>query len=151
MSQRWVDNFHTGYNLIALRRLAEITGGKDCDRSVRKGFEFYIKHFFTEEGIAKYYHDRIHPIDIHAVAQSIITLVELRDLQDGDLELAHNVFQWAWDHMRNPAGYYYFQVGRFAKRNISYMRWSQAWMLLSLVVLAQASDYELDDLVDPQF
>ena len=137
-SQRWIDNFHTGFNLGALMRIGEITGREEFKRSVGRGFEFYRKHFFQDDSIARYYHDRSYPIDIHAIAQSIITLVELRALRDDGLQLARAVFQWAWGHMRDPAGYYYFQQGRFVTKKIPYMRWSQAWMLLALATLAES-------------
>ena len=138
-SQRWIDNFHTGFNLIALRRLAAVSGRDDFSQSVQKGLEFYRKHFFQENGVAKYYHNRTHPIDIHAIAQSIITLVELRDLRDDNLSLAQRVFQWAFNNMREPTGCYYFQKGRLITNRNLYMRWSQAWMLLALVTLAEGS------------
>jgi hypothetical protein len=144
-SQQWIDNFHTGFNLIALRRIGAITNRDDFNQSVRRGFEFYRKHFFQETGVVKYYHNRTHPIDIHAIAQSIITLVELRDLRDDSLSLAQKVFQWGWDHMRDPTGCYYFQKGCLLTDKNIYMRWSQAWMLLALAILAEGSDSTLND------
>jgi hypothetical protein len=135
-SQKWIDNFHTGFNLVALKRLGKIASRTDFKQSVERGFEFYRKNFFQNDGRVKYYHNQTYPIDIHAIAQSIITLVELGELRDDSLSLARVVCQWAWDHMRNPAGYYYYQQGRFVTKKISYMRWSQAWMLLALATLA---------------
>ena len=35
---------------------------------------FYKTHFLAPESIPKYFHDRIYPIDIYSVAQSIITV-----------------------------------------------------------------------------
>ena len=143
-SQGWIDNFHTGSNLVALRRIAAITDSSECNRSLREGFEFYRKHFLQEGGVVQYYHNRTYPIDLHAIAQSIITLVELRDLQDDSLALALNVFQYARQHMRDPSGYFYFQKGRFITNKSAYMRWCQAWMLLALTVLADGSQAALD-------
>jgi hypothetical protein len=138
-SQKWIDNFHTGYNLVALRRIGDVTDNADFKRSVRKGLAFYRQHFFQDNGIVRYYHNCTYPIDIHAVAQSIITLVELKDLQDNCLPLAQAVLQWALGHLHDPAGYFYFQKGRFITKKIPYMRWSQAWMLLALATLAEGS------------
>jgi hypothetical protein len=105
----------------------------------------------TENGVAKYYHDRTHPIDIHAVAQSIITLVELRDLRDDNFSLAQNVFQWAFDDMRDPTGCYYFQKCRLITNRNLYMRWSQAWMLLAVAILAEGSQFKVEHrLCDPR-
>jgi rhamnogalacturonyl hydrolase YesR len=139
-TQKWIDNFHTGYNLIALRRISSSTGLNQFDESIRKGFDFYKNHFFGDDGVAKYYHDRTYPIDIHAIAQSIITLVEFRDLAGDSLSVAEGVFKWAIRHMRDADGWYYFQKGPFITKKGPYMRWCQAWMLLALAVLAEASD-----------
>jgi hypothetical protein len=41
--------------------------------------------------------------------------------------------------MRDSRGRYYFQKGRLITNKNIYIRWSQAWMLLALVLLARAS------------
>ena len=86
------------------------------------------------------FHDGIYPIDIHSVAQSIITLLELKGLDAGSVSLAHSVFDWASENMWDRQGYFYYQVLPFYKNKISYMRWSQAWMLLALATLLEKSD-----------
>ncbi|MGE0090595.1 MAG: delta-aminolevulinic acid dehydratase, partial [Bacteroidales bacterium] len=67
--QNWIDSFHTGYNLDALMCYQENTGDKSFAGNIEKGFEFYIKSFFLEDGTPKYYHNRVYPIDIHCPAQ----------------------------------------------------------------------------------
>ena len=136
-TQRWIDNFHTGYNLCALRTIGQYAEISEFESHMRKGFEFYRKHFFREDGAPKYFHDRAYPIDIHSVAQSIITLVALKDLDKSNIELAHSVFKWAINNMWNKQGYFYYQKKRFYKNRISYMRWSQAWMLFAMSALAE--------------
>jgi hypothetical protein len=134
-SQRWVDNFHTGYNLEALHSIGRLLETSEFESSMRRGFEFYRAHFFREDGAAKYFHDRAYPLDIHCVAQSILTLFEFRDLHPENVELAHSVFGWAMKHMWDERGYFYYRVLR-----TSYMRWSQAWMLLALSSLLGEAD-----------
>lgn len=138
-SQQWIDNFHTGYNLGGLRDLSRYAGTDEFDDVIRGGFEFWRRHFFNADGSVRYFHDLTHPIDIHSVAQSIITLVEFRDLDLGNLSLAHSVLQWAIHHMWDDRGYFYYRVLRSHTNRISYMRWSQAWMLLAIVTLQEAS------------
>lgn len=135
--QRWVDNFHTGYNLCALRTIRRSAGTAEFDDSIRTGFEFYRRNFFREDGAPKYFDDRTYPIDIHSVAQSIITLVEFGDLDEENLVLAQSVLRWADANMLGSDGYYYYQVHPSYKNRISYIRWSQAWMLLALSVLLE--------------
>jgi len=134
-TQRWVDNFHTGYNLSALRSVGRYAGTLEFQPHIRRGFDFYRKHFFREDGAPRYFHDRTYPIDIHSVAQSIITLLEFKDLDGGNVKLALSVFDWAMEQMRDEQGYFYYQVLPLYKNKIPYMRWSQAWMLLALSML----------------
>jgi len=134
-SQRWIDNFHTGFNLVALRRISEYGQTTEFESSIRRGFDFYKAHFFREDGAPKYFHNATHPIDIHSVAQSLITLVEFRDFGKDNIDLAESVLAWTLRNMWDKRDFFYFQKhARFMVRT-SFMRWSQAWMLLALSTL----------------
>lgn len=135
-TKQWIDNFHTGYNLCALDRISSALGIHEFHPAIRRGFDFYSSHFFRADGAARYFHQRTYPIDIHCVAQSIITLVTLRHLAPGNVSLALSVFRWATDHMWDERhGYFFYRVLRFCTIRTSYMRWSQAWMLAAISVL----------------
>jgi hypothetical protein len=134
-SQRWIDNFHTGYNLCALQTISRYLETTEFEVVLRRGFEFYCKHFFREDGAVTYFHDRRYPIDAHCVAQSILTLLKLKELDPGNLALAHSVFQWALTHLWDDQGFFYYRVLRSCTIRVSYMRWSQAWMLLAMATL----------------
>jgi len=136
-TQAWVDNFHTGYNLCALRNIGRYLDIEEFEPQIHRGFDFYRKHFFREDGAPKYFHDRVYPIDIHSVAQSIITLITLNDLDENNGTLADTVLQWALSNIWDERGYFYYQMTPYYKNKISYMRWSQAWMLLALAMLLQ--------------
>jgi len=131
-TQRWVDNFHTGYNLCALRSISESLYTPEFDPVICRGFAFYRQHFFRADGAARYFAHRTYPIDIHSVAQSAVTLVTLRDLDPRNINLAVSVIGWAMAHLWDSRGYFYYRATRFSTNKISYMRWSQAWMLLAL-------------------
>ena len=135
-TQQWIDNFHTGYNLVALNNICKYTGVDDFRSNIERGYDYYEKHFFTEEGIAKYFHNKIYPIDIHSITQSIVTLVELKEYGKKSIALALNVCCWALQNMRSPQGFFYYQKTRYLKIKIPYMRWSQGWMLYGLAKLA---------------
>ena len=128
-------NFHTGYNLGALRDINEFLETREFEPQIKRGFEFYRTHFFREDGAPRYFHDRTYPIDVHCVAQSIITLLAFRDLHPTGVPLAYSVLQWAMDHMWDERGFFYYRVLRVGTIRTSYMRWSQAWMLLALATL----------------
>jgi hypothetical protein len=138
-TQRWIDNFHTGYNLGALRSIGRDLGTGEFTTSVRRGFDFYRANFFREDAAPKYFHDRSYPVDIHCVAQSILTLLAFQDLDSSNLELAQRVFQWARKHMWDERGFFYYRILRLGAIRTSYMRWSQAWMLLALSTLLSES------------
>ena len=148
LSQRWIDNFHTGYNLCALQAVGRYAATTEFNGVLERGYEFYRRHFFRKDGSVRYFHDRNYPIDIHCVAQSIITLVTLKDMDPGNLRLAHSVLGWALTHLWDDRGFFYYRVLRSHTNRISYMRWSQAWMLLAMVMLQEASRSEGTDELD---
>lgn len=131
-AQRWIDNFHTGFNLCALREIGENLQTDEFDHHQLLGFRFYRHHFFREDGAARYFHDQTYPIDIHSVAQSIITLLTFKDFDPQNRQLAQRVFEWAMKHMWDEQGCFYYRVLRTCTIRTSYMRWSQAWMLLAM-------------------
>jgi hypothetical protein len=134
-SQHWIDNFHTGYNLCALRAIGRYAETDEFESRIRHGFEFYRTHFFRDDGAARYFHNRTYPLDIHCVAQSIITLLAFKDLDSTSVELAQSVLRWAMKHMWDDRGFFYYRVLRLHTIRTSYMRWSQAWMLLAMATL----------------
>jgi hypothetical protein len=139
-TQKWIDNFHTGYNLVALKKFSEYSGNTDVMENIRKGFQFYIENLFTDDGIPKYYHDQTYPLDIHSVAYSIVTLVEFKKFDKRNIDLANLIFTWSIKIMQSKSGYFFYQKNRFFKSRIPYMRWSQAWMLLALTTLLKNCD-----------
>lgn len=144
-SQRWIDNFHTGYNLRALQSVCRYATTSEFQLSTRRGFEFYRTHFFREDGAVRYFHDRTYPIDIHSVAESILTLLAFKDLDPRNVSLAQSVFRWAMNHMWDDRGFFYYRVLRLGTIRTSYMRWSQAWMLLAMSTLLRELKAEVRD------
>ena len=147
-TQKWIDNFHTGFNLGALRSVTRSLGTDEFEPRIRRGFEFYRSKFFLEDGSVRYFHNNTYPIDTHCLAQSIITPLDLKDLDAGNLALAQSVFQWTMDHMWDERGFFYYRKLRLLKIRTSYMRWTQAWMFLALAMLlselAPAIDLTID-------
>lgn len=134
-TQQWVDNFHTGFNLGALQQIDQDLQTSEFEPHLRRGFDFYKNHFFLDDGAVRYFHNKTYPIDIHCVAQSIITLLAFRNYDAGNVALACKVFEWAKTHMWDDRGFFFYRVLRGGKIRTPYMRWSQAWMLLALSAL----------------
>jgi hypothetical protein len=134
-TQKWIDNFHTGFNLSALQSIRRHIGTSEFDDHLQRGFAFYRKSFFLKSGAVRYYHDRDYPVDSHCVAQAITTLIDCQELDPDSIHMSRSVFHWAMKHMWDDRGYFYFRVFRFGKNRISYIRWTQAWMLLAMTML----------------
>jgi len=128
---QWIDSFHTGYNLECLSEYQRYSGDESYKDVISRGFQFYLDHFFMEDGRCKYYHNSLYPIDIHASAQFIITLVRLNQLQPNQ-PMAERVLMWIIDHMQDKKGFFYFQIKKGLRIKIPYIRWSQAWMFYAM-------------------
>lgn len=141
--QSWIDSFHTGYNLDGLIAYEEKTGDISFHSYIEKGFDFYIKHFFEEDGTPKYYHDQKYPIDIHCSGQLFITLHHLHQF-DKYQNLAERVLAWTIKNMQDKRGYFYYQLKKGISTKISYMRWSNAFMFnaLSYYILSRCKTIE---------
>ena len=125
--QSWVDSFHTGYNLDALIAYEEQMGDCSFHKYVEKGFDYYIRHFFEEDGMPKYYDNRTYPIDIHCPGQLLVTLARLHRTADYE-SLVEKVLDWTIRNMQDRKGYFYYQLKPGFSSRISYMRWSNAFM-----------------------
>jgi hypothetical protein len=125
--QSWIDSFHTGFNLDALEFYKKYTGDQSVLEAIDKGFDFYLNHFFLEDGTPKYYHNKTYPIDIHCPGQLLVTLSTLEKTQDNQL-LAEKVLSWTIQNMQDKKGYFYYQIKRGISSKIPYMRWSNAFM-----------------------
>ena len=128
---QWIDNFHTGYNLEAMAIYRRASGDRDFDEVFRKGMDYYLSRFWTSEGMPRYYHDRLYPIDLHAPAQLLATLHK-SGLSHQHQELIRRVLDWTIRHMQSPKGYFYYQKRPLYTNKIPYMRWTQAWMFYGM-------------------
>ena len=131
----WVDNFHTGFVLTSLKRIGELLGSNEFEEGISRGYAFWKERMFLDDGVPMYYPDRIYPIDIHSVAQAILTFLEFADRDPEAQEWAERVAAWSIEHMQDPDGFFHFQIHRRYRIRIPYMRWSQAWMLRALTEL----------------
>ena len=128
---QWIDNFHTAYNLECIAEYMKYSGDKNYENQLEKGFQYYINTFFTDDGIAKYYHNSMYPVDIHAPAQMVITLAKLNKFQEykGSMD---KVLTWTINNMQSEKGFFYYHYNKHFSSKIPYMRWAQAWMFYSL-------------------
>jgi len=135
LHHQFVDNFHTGFNLVALKDWMNLTGEDIWDEELKNAYKYFLDTFWLEDGCPKYYHNSLYPIDIHCSAQGIVTCLKMREYDDRGLPMAKKIARWAIAHMQDKAGYFYYQKTRWYTNKISYMRWSQAWMFYALCFL----------------
>ncbi|PCH68697.1 MAG: delta-aminolevulinic acid dehydratase [Bacteroidales bacterium] len=128
---RWIDNFHTGFNLEALSDYRKYAKDSSFDQQIQLGLDYYLANFFAEDGTPKYYNNSVYPIDIHCPAQLPITLSSLNVLKENQ-EIVDRVLKWTISNLQDQSGYFYFQSGTKGINKIPYIRWAQAWMFLSL-------------------
>jgi hypothetical protein len=127
--QRWIDSFHTGFNLQSiLYFLREGFGDNDCQAFTR-GVRFYAQNLFLHDGTAKYYHDRCYPIDIHSYAQAIVLF---SNMGEEYRELLRRIVTRMLATFHDQGGYFYFQRTRRFTNKIPYMRWAQGWAFHAL-------------------
>ena len=129
---QFIDNFHTGFNLVALREWMDYTGDRRWDKNLISAYRYFIETFWLNDGTPKYYYNSLYPIDIHCSAQGIITCLKLAEFDDRSLELAKKIAVWAIENMWDNKGYFYYQKTKYFTNKISYIRWAQAWMFYAL-------------------
>jgi hypothetical protein len=133
--QKWVDSFHTGFNLQALQYFITEGYGAHCQRAYELGLKYYADSFFLSDGTPKYYDEKVFPLDIHSPCQALVVLSHRLAAR---FDLADKVLGWMLRHMLSPQGYFYFRKGRFFTNKIPYMRWSQAWAFHALTSYSES-------------
>ena len=128
---QFIDGFHTGYNLEALDLIRNALDVTEFDESIEKGLAYYKTHFFDEDGGAKYYNNNRYPLDMHSVAQAVITLLKVGGTQE-DFDLAEKVINWSINelYLSDKKRFVYQKTKRFVNK-INYTRWTQAWVYYS--------------------
>ncbi|MDD3886238.1 MAG: hypothetical protein PHI35_05165 [Victivallaceae bacterium] len=128
--QNWIDSFHTGFNLEALRRFIRLGITPEYAEKYRRGVEFYAGHFFEKDGTPDYYADRFYLADIHAPAEAVTFFSGEGEAYAG---LVDRVLRWTFENMYDPkTGLFFFRRARRFTIRTPYMRWSEAWALRAL-------------------
>ena len=139
-TNHWIDNFHTGYNLDALKCYIEYSGDRDYEGVLRTGLEFYKRHFFEDSGRPKYYHNRTYPVDSQCASQAMDTLANASEYDGSSLQLGLKVAEWTIGNMRDREGFFYYRqypLGIRAKTPM--LHWAQATTYKGLVSLLKGA------------
>ena len=139
VNQGWVDNFHTAYVLLSLKRISDAVPGlaAGADDGLERGVRYWLDNFFLDDGTPKYYNNATYPVDIHSVAAAIIALCEMRQADSRMLPLARKVAEWVTANLCDPAGFFYYQRRKHRLVRTPFIRWGQAWMAYALARLLE--------------
>jgi hypothetical protein len=147
-SEAWIDNFHTGFVLVSMLEYIHFSHDCEVEESLERGYHYWKSAFFTGDGLPKYFSNRLYPIDIHSVAQSVLSYLAFSKLDPEATDRALRLAEWACSNMQDAAGYFHYQIGHRLRNRIPYIRWSQAWMFRALseccLLAAESSNQKLD-------
>jgi hypothetical protein len=124
----FIDSFHTGFNLQAIRFILAEGLGEGCRAGYERGVAYYRDRFFLPDGTPKYFHHRVYPIDIHAPAQAVAFFSSMGT----DQALVSRIVEWMVANMQAVDGHFHFRKERLWTNTIPYMRWAQAWAFHAL-------------------
>lgn len=127
----WVDGFHTAYVLSALDDVVR-RGVVDAGRALATGLSFYVERLIDPDGAARASVDSRYPVDCHAAATAIWMLSRFGHVDGRSPAIAGEVLSWTLEHLRRADGGFAFQQHRRHRNSVSYVRWSDAHMLLAL-------------------
>ncbi len=133
---RWVDNFHTGFNIESLQTIQDCLQLDDYTAVLDSVISYYLDHLFDDAGLPKYYSNHLYPVDVHVLAESIIILRLLREKGYQGKPSRRLVIEKSLIDLlvqfQDEAGYFYYQKLPRGWNKIPYIRWGQAWMFYAL-------------------
>lgn len=139
---KWIDNWHTAYDLDALKWYIQSTGDKTFNINLEKGYNFFKKNFFYDDGKPKYYYNKLRWVDIQAASQAIDTFCFFSDHDSDAINMAKKVANWTINNMQDRSGYFYYRDIGWKKVKIPMLHWGQSTMMsaLSHLVLISYKD-----------
>lgn len=131
----WIDNFHTGYNLSALRTYRDALHDASLDPKLWNGFSYFKTHFFEADGRPKYFHDRTYPVDIQCAAQAIETLTTMSDRDPESFDLAVKVAGWTIERLQASDGHFSYRHLGWITVTTPMLHWGQGTMAKALALI----------------
>lgn len=142
----WVDGYHHGYVLDALRVCADAGLDERLPEAISRGLDFYRRELILPDGTPKYFSHKTLPIDSQSVAQAIQTFSIAATEDPAHIEPARRVFDWSLRNMRRPDGLFMFQRRRHWSNPLPHIRWALAAQLLACTHLWRAERMVAGDL-----
>ena len=132
---QWIDNFHSGYNLICLMDYVYYCSDKSYAPNISKGLKYYLDTFFEENGFSRYYQHKKFPLDLNNPAQLVITLHKAGMLEE-KANLIEKTMKYSIDKLQSKKGWFFYQEHKNYINKIVYLRWSNSWMFYGFSILS---------------
>ena len=105
--------------------------------NLRKGYRYFVDHFFEPSGRVKYYFNRAAPTDIQCASQAMDTLLLFSADDQDAISMANRTARWYIRHMQNRDGHFHFRRYYAGLSNKAAMiHWGQATMHKALAHLS---------------
>lgn len=133
-------DFHQGYVLDSLYSVWNYTERENGKYflAIKNGLQYYFEKQFLKNGQSIYRVPEKYPVEIHNQSQGIITFSRLCEFDKSYLGFAEKIVEWTIENMQDKKGYFYYKKYSVYTIKIPFMRWSQAWMFLSLTEFLKA-------------
>lgn len=133
---RWVDNFHTAFNIESLIYIWHHLEMDELVPTLKQVIDYFLANLFTEDGLPKYYNNCLYPIDIHVIAETIVLFQCLRAYglvwnSDRMVQIEEQLLNLT-EQFQDAQGFFYYQKLAKGWNRIPYIRWGQAWMFYAL-------------------
>lgn len=133
----WVDSFHTGYILDALRRLEPVDSR--IPSALERGARVYASDFF-DEGRPRLWRDKRYPEDSHSAGTGLTVLTALAKLDLVTASTSRSLARYTMDHLIRANGHAVFRRGRLGPTSVRYLRWCDAPVALGLSTASAICD-----------
>jgi hypothetical protein len=134
-----IDAYHSGFEIRALYGMSKWTGEARYQQAVRRYYAFYRNNLLTEHDRAirpKNTPNSVYPVNIHSCAEAILCSATVADELPEAREVLPGLCRFVVSKMQTEAGWFIYIIRQTRAGEqvikIPYMRWGQAWMLLSL-------------------
>lgn len=134
-------DFHQGYVIDSIAYVMQLTGHQPAHwpEAVHKGLRYFHDVQFHADGRGLWRIPKEYPTEIHNQSQGILTLNRWRALSPETAPRAKTIADWTIRHMQDPkTGHFYYRQYPHHTNRISFMRWSNAWMMLALAELVNS-------------
>jgi hypothetical protein len=129
-----IDNYHTGFVLIALRQYYNLTKDIDSLHALKKGLKFYTS-MFSPRGEPFYAPGVQYPMDVHNAALGIIAFAQNSDLVKSGKSTSKKILNWSVTEMQSEKGFFFYRKYKDGCVDKSaYPRWVESWMFRAMAI-----------------